>query len=338
MGFIKMTQTMNTPTLLVPEAIGNKALKALSDVRGAIKVQGVFDRSLFIKVGSDDLICVMKDRDFISPASILLNGSEDGDFKSFGIKESMQIGITDGALDIGSILTIEFQDSHVWSPPPPPEKNTIIDLAYISLNLRMFRDVIYTAPSREGLVPLLENVELYGSLKLYLEPQEPTVSERARPHIDLLMRGLFEGDFSMAINGASSILGLGPGLTPSCDDFLAGLLLSLKIGGDALLGERKSALSFFQRVSSEIYREAKEKTTVYSQSFLNEARHGEGPFAMVELIHSLMTKDVHQISAVSKTAIKMGETSGADFATGIYFGIRFLVSIVERIEGLDEFS
>ena len=338
MKLIKMTQAMNIPTLLVPEAIGNKALKTLSDLRKAIKVQGVFDRSLFIKVGSKDLICVMRDRDFISPISILLNGSEDRGFKSFGIKESMKIEISDGALNIDKILTIKYKNSHVWLPPPPPKKNTIVDLAYISLNLRMFRDVIYTAPSREGLVPLLENVELYGSLKLYLEPQEPTVSERARPHIDLLMRGLFEGDFSMAIAGASSILGLGPGLTPSCDDFLAGLILSLKIGGNALLRKQKSALSFYERVSSEIYREAKEKTTIYSQSFLNEARHGEGPFAMVELVYSLMTKDVHQIPAVAKTAIKMGETSGADFAIGIYFGIRFLVSIVEMIEGLDEFS
>jgi len=327
---------MDIPNQLVVEAVGDKALKALSDSNNEFKVQGVFDQTIFIKVGRDVLISIMKNSDYISPSSILVSGFDNRGFKSIGITESMKIEISDGSLNIGDIVAIKFKNSSVWLSPPTPKENAIIDLVYINLNLRILRDIIYTAPGREGLIPLIENVELYGPQKLYLEPQEPTVSEKARPYIDLLMRGLFEGDINMAVNGASSILGLGPGLTPSCDDFLAGLALSLKIGGDTLLREKKKVLSFYKRVFAEIFREAKEKTTIYSHSFINNARYGEGPFATVDLIHSLITKDAYQVAAVSKTVIKMGETSGADFAIGIYYGIRFLVAIIVREEELHE--
>jgi hypothetical protein len=146
------------------------------------------------------------------------------------------------------------------------------------------------------------------------------------------MWGLFRGDLHTVISKASSILGLGPGLTPSCDDFLAGLILGLTIGGKLLQEKRNSELRFYRKVSAEICRVAKGKTTIYSQTFLNQARRGEGPRAVVELIHSLLTKNPNHVAAISKTVINMGETSGADIAIGIYYGIRFLLSKLELSE------
>jgi len=327
-----MAARKHIPNLLIAEAVGNKALKALSDSRRVVKVRGVFDHALYIGVGRNVLINVIRNRSYVSPSSVLLSDSEHIDFSSIGIKEGMKVEASDSTLYIDDVLTVKFNDSNIWFSPPPPKKNALIGLESISLNLRILRDVIYTAPSREGLIPLLENVELYGPLKFFLQPQEPTLSERARPYIDRLMWGLFGGDSSMVVSGASSILGLGPGLTPSCDDFLTGLMLSLTVGGNALFIRRKIELSFYKRVSAEICRAAKEKTTIYSQSFLNQARYGEGPIAAVELIHGLLTKDAHQVATVSKTVINMGETSGADFAIGIYYGIRFLLSKLERID------
>jgi hypothetical protein len=47
-----------------------------------------------------------------------------------------------------------------------------------------------------------------------------------------------------------------------------------------------------------------------------------------------MTKDPNELAAISKTVIGMGETSGADIAIGVYYGIRFLLSRLERIDDL----
>jgi hypothetical protein len=318
---------------LIAESVGYKALKALMGSK-RVKVHSVFDHAFYIQPSSNSLINVIKNENYISPTSILIKDFGSKSFKTIGVAEGMRAKFDKHALIFGNdALAIKFGKSSNQAPHSFP-KHPYISPTGISLNLRILRDVIYTSPTREGLVPLLENVELHGPLQFFLQPQKPTFSETARPHIDMLMRGLFGCDSYMVINGALSILGLGPGLTPSCDDFLMGLILSLNLGGKALLKDRRKQLSFYQRVSDEIRRAAKGKTTIYSQTLLDQARRGEGPKAVIELVHSLLTKDPSWVAAVSKTVIEMGETSGADIAIGVYYGIRFLVSQMERIEDL----
>jgi hypothetical protein len=50
------------------------------------------------------------------------------------------------------------------------------------------------------------------------------------------------------------------------------------------------------------------------------------------LVHSLLTKSPDDVTTSAKTVINMGETSGADIAIGIYYGIRFLLSKLELQE------
>ncbi|MCI0453734.1 MAG: DUF2877 domain-containing protein [Candidatus Dadabacteria bacterium] len=331
---------MHHAFLLEAEAIGYKALKVLSGNRKRAIVHSVFDRALYIRIGSNSILTVIKDKDYISPTSILLRNPEDYDLKSIGIKDGMRVEGDKHVLSIGdNLLAIKLARSSIWGSPAFP-KHAFIKLSDVSLNLRVLRDVIYTSPSREGLVPLLENVELYGPLQFFLHKQEPTISERARPNIETLMWGLYRYDLDMAVKKALPILGLGPGLTPSCDDFLAGLMLSLNLGGRALLKKREGEIGFYRKVSAEICRMAKVKTTIYSQVLLNQARVGEGPKAVVELIHGLLTKDPNHVAGATKNVMKIGETSGADIAIGIYYGIRFLLSKLEHLsmQGIEDFE
>jgi len=319
--------------LLISESIGYKALKTIYGSTKTARVYSVFDRGFYIQIGKNRLINVIKNRNYIAPSSILIELPDKRGFSSAGIKEGMEVKINKNSLIIGNgALGIKFSKSSAWFPPLPPGQDELISLAKIGLNLRVFRDVIYTCPSREGLVPLLENVELYGPTQFFLKPQKPSFSETARPYIETLMWGLFRGNLNTVASMASQILGLGSGLTPSCDDFLTGLILSLNVGGKLLARKKKNELGFYRKVSSEICRASEEKTTIYSQILLNGARAGEGPKAVVELIFGLLTKDPNEVAAVSKTVINMGETSGADIAIGIYYGIRFLLSRLELSE------
>jgi hypothetical protein len=327
---------VNPASILEAKAVGYKAFKSLSSYKKAARVHSVFDRGFYIQIGKN-LISVIKNENFISPTSIVLGDSDDRGFRSIGVEEGTKIEVDGDSLVFeDKALTITFRKSVKWFPPPIPKKNALSDLIKISLHLRILRDVIYTCPSREGLVSLLENVELYGPTQLFLKPQRPNLSEKARPNIETLMWGLFSGDHNMVLARASEILGLGPGLTPSGDDFLAGLILSLAIGGKALRSNNKSELGFYRKISADIDKMAGEKTTIYSQTLLNQARSGQGPKAVVELIHALLTKDPNQVARSAKTVISMGETSGADIAIGIYYGIRFLISRLERLEDILE--
>lgn len=318
---------------LEAEAIGYKVPSKLKSSKDKISVQGVFDHAFYIRDGSDILIKVISNKEFISPTSIVVKKPEDLSFKSVDIREGAETIVNESKLStVENGFSINLENASTWYPPKYPELTTGLSLEEINLNLRVLQDVIYTCPSREGLVPLLENIELHGPMEIFLKEQKPTVSERARPNIDRLMWGLFYGELGAIAKNAESILGLGPGLTPSCDDFLAGLILSLNIGTQILNKNETTSLSFFKKASEEIIKLAKNKTTIYSISFLNEAALGEGPEAAVDLISSILTKSADHVANVTKTLIGMGETSGADIAIGICYGIRFLISRIELRE------
>ncbi|MEZ4546623.1 MAG: hypothetical protein R3B51_02390 [Thermodesulfobacteriota bacterium] len=208
------------------EAAGYRAGEILKQGERAV-VEGVFEHAVYLKGAGDTLVKIITEKDYIGPASIAVFSDAHTDFKSAGLVEGEEI----------TAFRRRFAPPVAASPwtcrklmsgtrRPIPEKR--LGLEEMNLNMRVLRDVIYTHPSREGLVSLLESVELRGPMDVFLKEQKPSVAERARPYIERLMWALFSGDLNGAAENAGQILGLGPGLTPSCDDFLAGLVFGLK--------------------------------------------------------------------------------------------------------------
>ena len=316
--------------------IGVNAYEALANLKSPASIEGVFENSFYIKVGEDELIRVTRYEQYVSANSIIVDEKDrHSGFKSIGIEQGMEVVCGEKDVLIGKRFAIaDIHGVAKWRPPAVPDSGSVRPLEIIRLNLRVLRDIIYTCPSREGLVPLLENVELVGSINLFLKPRNDSFAERARPSIERVMWGIFSLDKAAVTESAKTIIGLGPGLTPSCDDFLCGLVVSLKTGATAL--GMSDDTGFFDEIAGSIYEEARQKTTVFGSSMLKEAREGVCPLAVVSLIHCLLTEDMEQTAEASKTLVRMGETSGADIAIGVFYGIRFLVSRLENLEVLHE--
>ena len=235
---------------------------------------------------------------------------------ALGFEKGAHVSYDGDALDAGpGSVRINIAHAHVYKKEKLTESLAGVESA--ALNLRILRDIIYTHPGREGLVPLLENVELRGPMKLFLEPLGGGVAETARPHIERLMWGLFSGDIGAVTDNAGAILGLGPGLTPSCDDFLAGLFLSLGFAGGSFYKSGDGRARFFKRAGDEILKLAKKRTTVYSVGLIDDARRGEGLLAATVLIKSLLTGPPEETAASAKILLSIGATTGADTAVGI---------------------
>ncbi len=62
---------------------------------------------------------------------------------------------------------------------------------------------------------------------------------------------------------------------------------------------------------------------------IDDARRGEGPLAATGLIKSLLTGTPEETASSAKILLGMGATTGADTAVGIYYGVRFLISMRE---------
>ena len=320
------------------ELIGHKVPEILKSSDSILTAHNIFEHAIYIDCDKEGLIKIIKDKEFVSSTSIVLKEMENNSFKSLEIQGKEELVLKDNEIiseEIG--FSLNLANASIWNSPELPNKSEMLSLEEINLNLRILRDLIYTAPSKDGLVPLLENVEKYGPLEVFVKEQKPTMSEKARPYIDALMWGIFSGDIESIKRSVDPILGLGPGLTPSCDDFLAGLILSLNTAGSSLFNSEPATMQFFSDTSKKISELATDKTTIYSQSFINEAAQGEGPKAALDLIFSVITKSPDRVAEFSKKLISVGATSGADICIGIYYGIRFLTSRIE-LRDLNEFE
>lgn len=320
------------------ELIGYKVFELLNSKSNTLKSHSVFDHAIYMHDGGDGFIKVIKDKEFVSPTSIVISGMDNLSFKSMEIQDGTQIEFfEDKIISKDGSFSFSFGNANTWRLPELPQETEIISVEEINLNLRIFKDIIYTSPSREGLVPLLENVDKFGPMEVFVKDQKPSMSEKARPYIDSLMWGIMSGDIETIKKSAGSILGLGPGLTPSCDDFIAGVILSLKTASTLLCKDEPEAINFFDKMSEELALIAKEKTTIYSSWFISESAMGEGSKAALELIFSIISSRPEKVAELSRKLIAVGATSGADIAIGIYYGIRFLTSRLE-LKDLYEFE
>ncbi|MGH2629129.1 MAG: DUF2877 domain-containing protein, partial [Actinomycetota bacterium] len=130
---------------------------------------------------------------------------------------------------------------------------------------------------------------------------EPYRERGARAH-----RLLAEGRVEEA---ARVLVGVGPGLTPSGDDALAGAVLALRaaIGPDAEPLTRRAA-------------DAGE-TGEISRSFLRWAARGQALASAHDLLLAAAGGDGQGTARAARRLGMVGETSGADFLLGLRWGV-----------------
>lgn len=120
------------------------------------------------------------------------------------------------------------------------------------------------------------------------------------------LEDLAAGDSRGALDKARKLIGFGPGLTPACDDFLAGILLWLYYrGADPAFGRQLARL-------------AKDRTTLVSAHMLSHAAAGRANGLYLALIQSALEGDLDKLAALTDRVLAYGASSGADFLFGFY--------------------
>ena len=127
------------------------------------------------------------------------------------------------------------------------------------------------------------------------------------------LEALGAGDFKRAGELARRLVGFGPGLTPSCDDFLSGVLLSLYY--DASFGPcHPETASFFEQIKVL----ARDRTSLVSRHMLCHAAAGHAGTLHLELLEALVQGDFAKLVPLARRLLSFGASSGADFLLGLY--------------------
>ena len=114
-----------------------------------------------------------------------------------------------------------------------------------------------------------------------------------------------------------NLIGLGPGLSPSADDVLMGLMIALWWSTNSLGGD----IGRVKKVNEAIISHAN-KTTLLSQQLLRHAARGETNEAVEILLDGIFMGESEDIGVSAQRVLKIGETSGTDMMAGILLGLR----------------
>lgn len=126
---------------------------------------------------------------------------------------------------------------------------------------------------------------------------------------DLLCSALAAGERDAACRHGRAMLGLGHGLTPSGDDFLAGLMVVLHLPGGPGVALRGVGL--------QIVDGAERRTSAISVAMLRAASEGRVRECAIVLLRELVVGDPEGVDGALARVLAIGSTSGSDMAGGI---------------------
>ncbi len=234
-------------------------------------------------------ITILNESKELLPMSLILSGKVDNDsvLNAQRIKISNEEG---AALYYDERTTIE--DLHVGKEERLSLTGRDVERLLTFLQKNTLKEGLYPLLSRSNILKLPQRKEgrLLGNENFFLEK------------IDLFLNGLISGDLDITLN----IIGFGPGLTPSSDDFLVGLLSALVYAGDPL-----------SRIIGQYINLHKEKTTEVSKWMLH--------YAANHRLFPIIIKRFYQTGGHNlEQFLTHGGTSGLDLLCGIYTGL-FLI-------------
>jgi hypothetical protein len=139
----------------------------------------------------------------------------------------------------------------------------------------------------------------------------PFPMSAALPRFEALRHALAQDDPAAFAAAAPRVLGLGPGLTPSGDDFLGGIFFAL---AHAPRRRWKAALP---KLHADLLRRCSEATNPISTALLNDGMQGRSYRALHELLAALQSRRSSSIGIALRAAGHIGASSGGDLAAGV---------------------
>ncbi len=268
-------------------------------------VGAMFDHSFYLSFDTN-WICVGTRNLPMGPLSLRTNVSDTLPWHARGVRLDEFVDIKQKTIFIGDILSINFDQSPCWEPPSPLpwNKETLaqglaaidrLSIKYVSHGLGQFIRTVRPDDDRGEIVkaaaPSIEG--------LYLAVQSQ-------------FRG--ESKASVAFEAAvRELIGFGPGLTPSGDDFLCGMLITL----NAL-----DALQIKTQLAACIKMHAPERTNALSTAHMQAAGRGATHSTLHEVLICLLSGKTKTLPAKIVAVDGIGHTSGYDALAGICVTLR----------------
>ena len=218
--------------------------------------------------------------------------------------------IAPGDHDVDWVVTL--REAATWEPRPPIHPLGSRELA---ARLRTIRATVVADGAEASLLPLLWSCGAAdGGL------QSAIVRLAAAP-ARLLGAAAIRGDVAALSRAARGLAGLGPGLTPSGDDLLAGFVASWTLVGEALGRD----LSTRERVTAAVVAGGERGASPLGHAWLEHARCGELLEPMTRFVADLLAEEPGVAAMAARGVLAVGSSSGTDWMVGFLLAAKAML-------------
>ncbi len=261
------------------------------------RVSALFERSFYVDCG-DAFICIGVPELVPGPLTASADVPNGTNWMSSGLRVDTRAIGAGGIVTVGGRFRFDARYAVDWSPPafsrpesvaPPPES--------------MLSEIRSLAPE-VGLAPLVFPAREKAVVSPVIKAALPA-HQQLKDWVRLVTGGV---DASPPLDSVCRLLGLGPGLTPSGDDYLGGMMIALRAFGYGQAVARLYAI---------IQRETPRRTNPISAAHLAAAREGWGAAPLHAVLTHLAAKSDAPLSSLIPSVDRIGHTSGWDALTGL---------------------
>ncbi len=264
-----------------------------------LDVIAVFERSFYL-MAPNGIVCVALEALGPGPINVLMTPLAGLQPWTGGLPAETKAVTSADRLTVGTAFTIDLATATPWEPPPWAAVSA-------AAAARGVAEVLRLAPlylPADGLAALIFAPGHKVARTLTAEAASGLIADLLRTLPTDLTRGAWS---EAALRSATLLVGLGPGLTPSGDDLLGGMMLALSATGRA---DMRDAL--WQTIGAEL----DDLTVPISAMHLAATADGLGAQAMHEIINALLAGNAGHIGALLPTMNAIGATSGWDALAG----------------------
>jgi hypothetical protein len=304
--------TQFRPPVLIASSVGCTACLRLGEGEEGT-VHGVFDSAINVFFAGG-LVCLVPEFVQDGPLSVTLRvlvGSSK--LPCLGVRDGDKLKVHDSRLELGDRRLVSFGSARIYSPRQKFASPMLAN-DEIEANLEVVRKTALLFGNTAGLGELLA---LFGPKVARTGGRALNIFASAAVGRIIRLEQAFRSENKKALKDAiRDFIGLGPGLTPSSDDVLSGLVLLCVLYAQNIRGVQRANRLLAQAIAEE----ARGRTTLVSEEFLRQAALGNGNKPVMRQCEALLTGRQELAELETKRVLAIGETSGTDITLGIVLG------------------
>jgi hypothetical protein len=295
---------------LAASSVGEEALAILRPGSSG-RIQGVYKGGVNIAFPSG-LVSLVPESSGKGPLNVTLAAPAADGMLSLGLAVGEPARAVGARLLIGGRLAVDLEGATRHSAVLGFSR--IVSAAQLRRNLEEARKTGLECGNMSGLGGLLaaEPGRMAGSSSV----ASNLFSAFAAKRIDGLVEAFRHADWDSMSGSVSELIGLGPGLTPASDDFLAGLAVFIAAHSACYRSTERAS----QAIAVAISGRSSGKTTALSEAYLEQAAAGRGNEAVMALCSALLSGGRRAVTRDTRRLVAIGETSGTDALLGVVVG------------------